>query len=41
MADAQGWLPPWPQWWGEEVMTDLVPDPQMRRQFSAGCPRLQ
>lgn len=20
MADADGWLPPWPQWWGEEVL---------------------
>jgi hypothetical protein len=40
MADTQGGLPPWPQWWGEEVMAELVPDPDMRRQFVAGCPRL-
>ena len=40
MADAHGRLPPWPQWWGEEVMAELVPDPDMRRQFVAGCPRL-
>jgi hypothetical protein len=19
MADDQGWLPPWPQWWGDET----------------------
>jgi len=40
MADAQGWLPPWPQWWGEEVLAELIPDPQVRRHFAAGCPRL-
>src|SRR5580658_5963210 len=40
MADAQGWLPPWPQWWGEEVLAELIPDPQLRRHFAAGCPRL-
>jgi hypothetical protein len=26
MADALGWLPPWPQWWGEEVLAGLIPD---------------
>lgn len=40
MADAQGWLPPWPNWWGEEELAALVPDPALRRQFAAGCPRL-
>jgi hypothetical protein len=40
IADAQGWLPPWPQWWGDEVLADLIPDPQVRRHFAAGCPRL-
>ena len=20
MADAEGWLPPWPQWWGDEAL---------------------
>ena len=24
MTDDQGWLPPWPQWWGEEVMAELM-----------------
>jgi hypothetical protein len=25
MADPQGWLPPWPQWWGEEELAALLP----------------
>jgi hypothetical protein len=40
MADAQGWLPPWPQWWGDEAMAELIPDAEARRRFAAGCPRL-
>ena len=40
MADDQGWLPPWPQWWGDETLTELIPDPAMRRHFVADCPRL-
>jgi hypothetical protein len=40
MADPQGWLPPWPQWWGEEELAALVPDPAVRQHFAAGCPRL-
>src|ERR1700722_8899476 len=40
MADGQGWLPPWPQWWGDEVMAELIADPDARRRFAAGCPRL-
>lgn len=40
MADARGWLPPWPQWWGDEVLAGLLPDPEARRRFTAGCPRL-
>ena len=40
MADDQGWLPPWPQWWGDETMAELIPDPAARRHFAAGCPRL-
>jgi hypothetical protein len=40
MADGQGWLPPWPQWWGDEVLAELLPDPAARRKFTAGCPRL-
>ena len=40
MADAQGWLPPWPRWWGDEDLAGLLPDPAERRHFTAGCPRL-
>jgi pimeloyl-ACP methyl ester carboxylesterase len=40
MADPQGWLPPWPHWWGEEELAALVPDPAARQHFAAGCPRL-
>ncbi|MGD0244386.1 MAG: hypothetical protein ABSB59_29250 [Streptosporangiaceae bacterium] len=40
MADAEGWLPPWSQWWGDEVLAGLLPDPRLRRAFAAGCPRL-
>jgi hypothetical protein len=40
MADAQGWLPPWPQWWGDEGLAELIPDSEVRRHFAAGCPRL-
>jgi hypothetical protein len=40
MADDQGWLPPWPRWWGDETMAELIPDPAVRRHFVAGCPPL-
>jgi pimeloyl-ACP methyl ester carboxylesterase len=40
MADAQGWVPPWSRWWGEETLAELLPDPQVRRDFAAGCPPL-
>ena len=40
MADARGWLAPWPQWWGEEVLAELIPDPGARRRFAVGCPPL-
>lgn len=39
MADAEGWLPPWSQWWGDEALAELLPDPGMRRAFAASCPR--
>lgn len=40
MADPQGWLPPWPQWWDDGELAALLPDPAARRHFAAGCPRL-
>jgi pimeloyl-ACP methyl ester carboxylesterase len=33
-----GKLQPWPQWWGEERMRDLVPDDTLRDAFVAACP---
>jgi hypothetical protein len=35
-----GWLLPWPEWWGAEALTELLPDPELRTRFIAGCPRL-
>lgn len=40
MAGPRGWLPPWSQWWGEEELAALLPDPAVRLHFAAGCPRL-
>jgi pimeloyl-ACP methyl ester carboxylesterase len=40
MADPRGWLPPWSQWWAEEELAALLPDPAVRQHFTAGCPRL-
>ena len=40
LADPQGWLPPWWQWWGDEGLAALLPDPAVRQHFAAGCPRL-
>ena len=40
MADRDGWLPPWPQWWGDEGLAELVPDAGTRRRFAAECPKL-
>ena len=40
MADPDGWLPPWPRWWGEEALAELLPDPVIRERFTAGCPAL-
>jgi pimeloyl-ACP methyl ester carboxylesterase len=40
MAGPRGWLPPWSQWWAEEELAALLPDPAVRQHFAAGCPRL-
>ncbi len=40
MADADGWLPPWPRWWGDEELATLIADPAARRDFADDCPRL-
>lgn len=36
--DVDGNLPPWAEWWPEEVLTSLCPDPSMRADLVAGCP---
>jgi hypothetical protein len=40
MTGPDGWLPPWPRWWGEEALAGLLPDPGARERFTAGCPPL-
>ena len=40
MADRDGWLPPWPQWWGDDALAELIPDAGTRQRFAAECPRL-
>jgi Alpha/beta hydrolase family len=40
MADPGGWLPPWPQWWGDDGLAELIGDPEARSQFEAQCPKL-
>jgi pimeloyl-ACP methyl ester carboxylesterase len=33
-------LPPWPTWWDEDVLAELITDSTARRQFAAECPKL-
>jgi hypothetical protein len=40
MADGDGWLPPWPQWWGDDALAELLPDAARRRRFAAECRRI-
>lgn len=41
MARPDGWLPPWPEWWGGgEALARLLPDPVVRQEFADECPRL-
>lgn len=35
-----GRLPPWTEWWGDDVMAELVPDSDDRASLSATAPRL-
>jgi pimeloyl-ACP methyl ester carboxylesterase len=37
---ADGWLPPWSEWWGAAGLAELLPDAKVRDNFAAGCPRL-
>src|SRR5262249_15201207 len=40
MADPDGWLPSWPQWWGVDGLAKLIPDRDVRSKFASECPRL-
>jgi len=40
MADTEGWLPPWPEWWSSDELAELLPDPVVRAGFVRNCPRL-
>jgi hypothetical protein len=40
MADAEGLLPPWTQWWSEEDVATLFPDATTRAVVEATVPRL-
>ncbi|MGO9875308.1 MAG: alpha/beta fold hydrolase [Acidimicrobiia bacterium] len=33
-----GNLKPWPQWWGERRMAELIADPSLRDEFVRACP---
>jgi hypothetical protein len=33
-----GCLPPWPQWWGDDRIRELLPDDEMRAAFVDACP---
>lgn len=40
LADSRGWLPPWPRWWGDDLLAGLLPDQAVRDSFAADCPEL-
>jgi hypothetical protein len=40
LADAEGRLLPWPDWWGDDALAEMIPDRVKRQRFSAECPRL-
>ena len=33
-------LPPWHEWWGDEVIAHLIPDDDLRRRIAADTPRV-
>jgi hypothetical protein len=33
-----GRLPPWPQWWGDDRIRELLPDDDLRAAFVNACP---
>ena len=40
LADPDGLLPPWTQWWAEDDVEPLFPSPGSRAEVEAGIPRL-
>ncbi len=40
LADDDGWLPGWTDWWEREVVLDLLPDPTWLDLIEAGQPRV-
>jgi pimeloyl-ACP methyl ester carboxylesterase len=40
LAGDDGMLPPWPQWWGDNAMSELVADPAQRAAVARECPAL-
>jgi hypothetical protein len=40
LAGADGMLPPWPAWWGDPEMRDLIPDDRRRAAVTAEAPAL-
>ena len=40
LADADGVLPPWPAWWDDSTMRDLIPDDDVRAAIAAEAPAL-
>jgi pimeloyl-ACP methyl ester carboxylesterase len=39
-ADADGLLPPWSRWWGDDILPTLINDPILRERFVSDEPRL-
>lgn len=37
MAGDDGRLPPWPRWWGDHVVAEMLPDLEVRTRFIAEC----
>lgn len=33
-------LPPWHEWWGDEIVAQLIPDDDLRRRIAADTPRV-
>lgn len=40
LVEADRHLPPWPQWWSDDLLADLIPDSDLRAAISRECPRL-